>query len=107
MRKELVTLLCVLVFAAGFFLGRAFPPRHYDRYGNGPLLVNSSTGKICNPFKSTQESARNAGAKSDAAFFGQPQTATKPDVPLAPITPLPTVSELTDPTTYVPSCGEE
>jgi hypothetical protein len=84
----------MLVLAAGFLVGRKFPGRHYDKYGSGPLLVNSSTGKICNPLKSAQEAARNAGAKSDAAFFGQ-QPAPKPD------------AELIDPITYVPSCGEE
>ncbi len=106
MRKELVTLLCVLVFGAGFLLGRKFPARHYDKYGSGPLLVNSSTGKICNPLKSAQEAARNARDKSDAAIFGQ-QPAQKSDTPLPPITPFSTVSELTDPITYVPLCGEE
>jgi len=105
MRKEIAALLCVLVFAAGFFIGHEFPARHYDKYGSGPLLVDSSTGKICNPLKLAQEAARKAGDKSDAAFFGQ-QPASKPDA-LPPITPFPAVSEFADPIRYVPSCGEE
>ncbi len=90
-RKELVVVLLVLVFVAGFFLGRAFPGRHYDKYGNGPLLVNTSTGKVCNPLKPFQQAARD----SDSPFKDLGGH------------PVPTVSELKDLNTYVPSCGEE
>ena len=88
-RKELVIILLVLVFAAGFLLGRKFLARHYEKYGNGPFFVNTSTGKVCNPLKSFQQEARDSPIKD---LGGRS---------------LPTTSELSDPNTYVPACGEE
>ena len=39
--------LLIGIFVAGFFLGRAFPAHHYERFGNGPFLLDTSTGTVC------------------------------------------------------------
>ncbi|MGA8012894.1 MAG: hypothetical protein WB949_10750, partial [Candidatus Acidiferrales bacterium] len=41
----------VLVFASGFWVGRRFPAHHYTAFSMGefPLLIDSTTGKVCVP----------------------------------------------------------
>ena len=39
--------LLIVALVIGFFLGRAFPAHHYERFGNGPFLLDTSTGTVC------------------------------------------------------------
>lgn len=43
----------LLLFGGGFLIGRQFPAHHYQRFGEGPLLYDTSTGRICTIFKKT------------------------------------------------------
>ena len=45
----LATGLSVVAFAGGFLTGRMFPTHHYEKFGSGPYVLDSSTGKICDP----------------------------------------------------------
>lgn len=47
--KQIVagTVLSVVLFGAGFLIGRQFPEHHYERFGKGPFLYDSSSGRIC------------------------------------------------------------
>jgi hypothetical protein len=49
MRKAIVALPVAIAFLFGFFVGRRFPPHHYVRYERGGLLVDTATGKLCDP----------------------------------------------------------
>lgn len=43
-----VAAACLL---AGFFVGRQLPVHHYQRFGEGPLLFDTATGKVCTIFR--------------------------------------------------------
>jgi hypothetical protein len=38
-------------FGSGFLAGRAFPAHHYQRFGETQYLLDSSTGRVCDPLK--------------------------------------------------------
>lgn len=40
-----------LGFGSGLLVGRQFPARHFERFGNSSYLLDPSTGRICDPFK--------------------------------------------------------
>jgi hypothetical protein len=43
----------LLMFGSGFVVGRRFPAHYYQRFGDGPLLYDTATGRICTIFKKT------------------------------------------------------
>jgi hypothetical protein len=44
---------CLWFFAAGLFIGRALPAHRFERLGNSPYLLDTSTGALCNAFPAT------------------------------------------------------
>ncbi len=49
MKKGIIALLVAIAFLSGFLVGRRFPAHHYVRYERGGLLVDTATGKLCDP----------------------------------------------------------
>ena len=48
---------CGVGFGSGVFVGRQFPAKHFERFGESRFLLNPSTGKICDPFKNPSAAA--------------------------------------------------
>jgi hypothetical protein len=44
----------VIGFGSGLFVGRQFPAHRYERFGNSPYLLDSATGKVCDPRPDTR-----------------------------------------------------
>jgi hypothetical protein len=40
-----------LGFGSGFLAGRKFPAHRYERFGESWCVLDSTTGKVCNPLK--------------------------------------------------------
>jgi hypothetical protein len=68
-------------FGCGVLAGRLFPVHHFERYGESRYLVDSATGKVCDPMRDPKANALDealttpqANSKSDpfAAYVVQP-----------------------------------
>jgi hypothetical protein len=46
----------ILALGAGLLIGRQFPVRRFERFGESHYLVEPATGKVCDPFKDPNES---------------------------------------------------
>jgi len=49
LKTTLVSLAILLAFIGGFGIGRAFPTHHYQRWGEGPYVFDTTTGRMCDP----------------------------------------------------------
>jgi hypothetical protein len=47
----LISGACIVGFGSGLLVGRQFPAHHFERFGNSSYLLDTSTGKICDPLK--------------------------------------------------------
>jgi hypothetical protein len=47
----LVTACVVVGFGSGLLVGRQFPARRFERFGESRFLLEPATGKMCDPFK--------------------------------------------------------
>lgn len=83
--------VCAVCFGSGLLVGREFPARHYERFGNTSYLLNTSTGKVCDPmFKATAPSVYEQQGVAPGSFPAPP-----PGFTIVPIK-----------NTYPPSCSE-
>jgi hypothetical protein len=53
MKREIVLAAITFAVAAsgGFLLGRKFPAHHYAPWKNSNLLLDETTGAVCNPLR--------------------------------------------------------
>ncbi len=71
----LVSLAIVIGFGFGLFVGRQFPAHRFERLGESWYVLDTTTGKVCNPFKDPNAStniidqALNPNAPKDANGF--------------------------------------
>jgi len=68
--KYAVLIVAGFVLAvAGFMVGRAHPvhpAHHYERLNeDGPLLLDTSTGRVCDPFRDAHNKAATVNAAID------------------------------------------
>jgi hypothetical protein len=42
---------CAVGFGSGLVIGRHFPARTFQKYGETRYLLDSASGKLCDPFK--------------------------------------------------------
>jgi len=49
----LISGACIVGFGSGLLVGRQFPAHHFERFGNSSYLLDTSSGKICDPLKVT------------------------------------------------------
>jgi hypothetical protein len=73
----LVSGAVVIGFGSGLLVGRQFPARRYEQFGSSLYLLDSTTGKVCNPLKDPKETSNLI-----AQGFGAP-AAKYPDYPPA------------------------
>jgi hypothetical protein len=53
-KKKWVLIACgvsIISFGAGLLVGRQFPAHHYIRFAESRYLLDTSTGKVCDPLK--------------------------------------------------------
>ena len=64
MRKDIVlgSVVVLIALAGGFLSGRRFPAHHYEPWKNSNLVYDTTTGKICDPFKRFVQQADEAKA---------------------------------------------
>lgn len=55
---------CIVGFGVGLLIGRQFPAHGYQKYGETRYMLDSATGKLCDPFKDPKET----GNPFDHAF---------------------------------------
>jgi hypothetical protein len=48
---------CIVGFGVGLLIGRQFPAYRYQKYGETRYLLDSSNGKLCDPFKDPSDLA--------------------------------------------------
>jgi hypothetical protein len=60
----------IVLFVAGLLIGREFPMHHYERFGQSPYLYDTSTGKICTPFKKPDTNLLDESMKTPSNPFG-------------------------------------
>jgi hypothetical protein len=69
----IVSVACGAGFGSGLLIGRQYPAHHFVRFGNSSYLLDPTTGKVCNPFKSPKETAniidRASGASNPAPAY--------------------------------------
>jgi hypothetical protein len=53
---SLLLVICAAGFGAGLLVGRHFPAHRFERFGNSRYVLETATGKICDPFKNPNES---------------------------------------------------
>lgn len=53
----IVLLACGVGFGSGLLLGRRFPSRNFQKFGESRFVLDSTTGKVCDPFKDPKESS--------------------------------------------------
>jgi hypothetical protein len=46
---------CVAGLGSGFLVGRQFPARSFQKYGDTRYLLDPIAGKLCDPFKNPKE----------------------------------------------------
>ena len=78
---------CIVGFGFGLLVGRQFPAHGYQKYGETRYLLDSSAGKLCDPFKDPKETDNIFDHAFDPSY--KPQTdanglpIVKPDYPPA------------------------
>jgi hypothetical protein len=81
-------------FGSGLLVGRQFPARRFERFGDSHYLVEPATGKVCDPFKDPKESSNPF---DDAFTQENPQSANGTT----------DLSSIWKPvSTYPPACGK-
>jgi hypothetical protein len=84
LREESVKTLLLWVGAVavalgiGFLAGRQFPAHHYQKFGESRFLLDTATGKVCDPMKPIL----TPNPKDPLAVFDQAQN--PPPYPLCP-----------------------
>ena len=112
MKKEIVLAAVVFVLSAsgGFLLGRRFPAHHYTPWKNSNLLFDDTSGKVCNPLKSSQQAAAKAKQTDPYAAYGghavtsDPSASPKGDIWDKTAEENKAASEAADPNTYISPC---
>ena len=79
-------------FGSGLLVGRQFPVRRFERFGESRYLVEPATGKVCDPFKDPKDT----GNPFDHAFDPTATSKNPVDQSLADIWKAP----------YPPPCGK-
>lgn len=59
---------CAAGFGSGVLVGRQFPARRFEKYGETRFLLNAATGKICDPFKDPNNSTNPADHLFDPSY---------------------------------------
>ena len=85
----IASMVAVLLFGSGFLVGREFPVHHYERFGNGFLLYDTSTGRVCTTARCAEVNFLEQGMQGGAA----PQAAPPPGFTLDPPKPYPRCGE--------------
>jgi hypothetical protein len=84
-RNGLILVACLLVFAFGVVVGREFPAHHYERFGESAFLYDSTTGRMCNPYKSVAKDSMGLQTvppqKSDGAILWSEKSEPKDYLP--------------------------
>ena len=57
----------IVVALAGFAVGRTYPAHDYHQIGTSSYLYDTRTGKVCSPFRASEEAYRNTTAGKDIA----------------------------------------
>ena len=83
--KQYVVVAAVLALGliSGFFVGRAFPVRHYQKFGStGTLVIETTTGHVCDavrryrksnePIDLEKEQLLPLQSPEDVPFCGEP-----------------------------------
>jgi hypothetical protein len=83
----------LLGFGGGVLTGRLFPTHHFERYGESRYLLDSATGRVCDPM-------RNPNANPLDEALKTPQADSKDD-PFAAYG-----GHLVQPTFTPPACGK-
>ena len=84
--------LFLLSFGSGLLVGRQFPSRRFERFGESHYLMEPATGKVCDPFKDPKETG------NPFAHAFDPNTTPKNPIDQ-------TVGDVWK-TPYPPPCGE-
>jgi hypothetical protein len=69
-----------VALGVGFLAGRQLPAHHYQRFGESRFLLDTATGKVCDPMKNPPTLTPNP--KDPLAIFDQAQN--PPPYPLCP-----------------------
>jgi hypothetical protein len=56
----LLSILGIALALGGFIAGRMYPVHHYEQLGTSSYLFDSSTGKVCAPFRDSEIAAKKA-----------------------------------------------
>jgi hypothetical protein len=72
---------CIVGLGFGLLIGRHFPAHGYQKYGETRYLLDSATGKLCDPFKDP----KNPVTVDPFAAFGGKQTSPAPSTSGNPI----------------------
>ena len=67
LRYPLLAIGGIVLVLAGFALGRAYPAHDYHQIGTSSYLFDTHTGKLCAPFRESEEAYRKTAAGSDIA----------------------------------------
>jgi hypothetical protein len=51
----LISGACIVGFGSGLLVGRQYPAHHFEQYGNSSYLLDTSTGKLCDPFSDNSD----------------------------------------------------
>jgi hypothetical protein len=63
-RLAILAAMTVLAFSGGLLVGRQYPAHHYERFGASALLLDTSSGRVCDPFLKSQPSVKAADPQS-------------------------------------------
>jgi hypothetical protein len=56
-----IAIAASLAFGGGLLVGRQFPAHHFERFGETAFLYDTSSGRMCNPFKDDNPYAEFGG----------------------------------------------
>jgi len=105
MRLAIVLSTALALSGTGFWVGRHYPLHHYQDRGHG-LLMDTATGKVCNPVKDANDRAQKYVADHPAPT-PPTQTSENPFAWLDAERQNPTYEAARDPVSYIPQCGQE
>jgi hypothetical protein len=89
---------CLVGFGSGLLVGRHYPAHSYQKYGETRFMLDTATGKLCDPFKDPNANPIDAQSTKPDPFaaYGGHAIDSKPSTDLSEIWKA----------TYPPACGK-
>ena len=98
---------CIVGFGFGLFIGRHYPAHGFQKFGESRFVLDSATGRVCDPFKDTKASTNifdqgSTGAKDANGF------PIVKDAPSSSVDPFAAYGghEIKPASNYPPACGK-